>query len=322
MAKRFVISDETVNEFGFWLKTDGCDLSQFLRNPICLWMHNRAWRGTKDDVLPLGTWKDVRVENGTITGEPVFDPDEFSQQIAAKVESGTLRMASAGVLPIELSEDPVYLKPGQTRATVTKWKLREASICDIGANDNSLALYDEQDNLIKLSGDMNNKKFPSLLNFKTGPIMKKLIRLFSDLADDATEDQVASKVTGLQGENKALQDQLAGYELQHKAALKGEAEALTMAAVKDGRIEAAAKEHFIKMFEVCHDSAKAALLALKPHQKVAPNIGGDAPGGNPLAKLTWDELDRNGELANLRGKDVNLYNEKFKQKFGHEPKKS
>ena len=320
MSKRFVISDENLNEFGFWLKTDGCDISQFMRNPICLWMHNRAFRGTKDEVLPIGHWKDIKVENGQITGEPVFDTDEFSQSIADKVESGTLRMSSAGIRIIEQSEDPSYLKPGQTRATATRWTLKEGSICDIGANDNALALYDEQDNLVKLTDDINDKKFPPILTQKSELTMKKVIKLFSDLGDDANEDQVVLKVAELQSANKVLQDQLTAHELKHKAALKSEAETLTEAAVKDGRIEAPAKEHFLKMFESNHDSAKAALSAMKPHQKIADKIGDQHQAENPDAKLSWDELDKKGALAKLRSDNVELYKEKFKEKFGREPK--
>jgi len=42
MAKRIRISNETLNCFGTWVKTDGVDLEQFRRNPVMLWMH---WRG-------------------------------------------------------------------------------------------------------------------------------------------------------------------------------------------------------------------------------------------------------------------------------------
>ena len=52
MAKRIVISDESVNCYGTWVKTEGADISQYERNPVLLWMH---WRG-----IIIGCIKDVR----------------------------------------------------------------------------------------------------------------------------------------------------------------------------------------------------------------------------------------------------------------------
>ena len=62
MAKRIRISNETLNCFGTWVKTDGVDLEQFRRNPVMLWMH---WRG-----IIIGNIRDLKVEGAEITGEP------------------------------------------------------------------------------------------------------------------------------------------------------------------------------------------------------------------------------------------------------------
>jgi outer membrane murein-binding lipoprotein Lpp len=320
MAKTFVLHDESLNEHGFWIKTSGIDLTQFRKNPIMLWMHNRAWRGTKDEILPIGHWDNIRIEEDKILADAIFDSDDFSKSIEAKVESNTIRMASPGFRILIMSEDIADLKPGQFRATVLKSVMREASICDSGANDNALALYDESDQLIKLSGDMKDKRFPSILNSKSSTTMKKVIKLFSDLQDDAGEDQIATKVIELQGKVQTMQAEIDKFMQQKQAALKSEADSLTEAAVKDGRIEAAAKPHFLKMFESDHESAKAALAAIKPHQSVAGKIGEETTKENPLTKLSWDEIDKKGDLENLKSKDPDLYKEKFKEKFGREPK--
>lgn len=52
MAKRIIISDESVNCYGTWVKTDGVDISQYERNPVLLWMH---WRG-----IIIGCIKDIK----------------------------------------------------------------------------------------------------------------------------------------------------------------------------------------------------------------------------------------------------------------------
>jgi hypothetical protein len=40
-----------------------------------------------------------------------------------------------------------------------------------------------------------------------------------------------------------------------------------------------------------------------------------------LAKLSWDELDKSGKLRTLKDKYTDLYDEKFKTKYGIEPNK-
>ena len=37
----FVISDESVNSYGYIVKTDGIDITAFERNPVMLYMHER-----------------------------------------------------------------------------------------------------------------------------------------------------------------------------------------------------------------------------------------------------------------------------------------
>ena len=150
--KRIVISDESINSRGFWVKTDGIDLSAFLKNPIMLWNHNRDWNGTINTQLPIGYWKDLRIENGVLTGEPVFDEkDEFAVRIKQKYEDGILNACSIGFTAIEWSDAPEMLKPGQSVSTVTRCRLKEISICDIPSNANAtVVLYDDDNKVINL----------------------------------------------------------------------------------------------------------------------------------------------------------------------------
>ena len=72
---------------------------------------------------------------------PVFDKvDDLSKTIAAKYEAGTLRAASIGIRILATSSEKEYLLPGQTRETVTKAEIMEASIVDIPANSHRRAL--------------------------------------------------------------------------------------------------------------------------------------------------------------------------------------
>ena len=62
-------------------------------------------------------------------------------------------MVSMGADILELSEAPEHIAPGQTRPTVSKSKLREVSVVDIGSNDDALRLTYEG-KALELGADM------------------------------------------------------------------------------------------------------------------------------------------------------------------------
>ncbi|WP_295795166.1 hypothetical protein [Mucilaginibacter sp.] len=153
-SKRLIISTEAINSFGFRVLTSGIDLSQYRLNPILLWMHVRTNGNSKDQILPLGFVSDLEVNGTELSGIPNFDDtDEFAMKIYNKVENGTIRMCSPGLLPLEQSDAPAMMMPGQTLPTVVKSVMIEVSIADIGSNPNALAveLYDIAGHSIKLS---------------------------------------------------------------------------------------------------------------------------------------------------------------------------
>ena len=336
MPKTFVLTDESLNNYGFWLPTSGAVLDQFKKNPIMLWMHNRAWRGTKDEILPIGYWDNVRIEGGKILADAVFDDnDDFAASIGDKVENNVLRMASCGIKVVEKSKDPKWLKPGQTCETPTKWVLREASIVDIGSNDNalSLAFYDDNDELINLA-DAAKMPLKKLLNDDTNTNsihMKKIAKLLG-LAEDSNEDQLVQtiqqlndKVSAAENAKTAAETQLADYQKRETDARKAEARQLLDSAIADGRLNAEMRPSWESLFDKDHESTKLALTAIPKRASVKEALAGSDPKNvserERLAKLSWDELDKQGDLRTLKEKYEDLYEEKFEQKFNKKPDK-
>jgi hypothetical protein len=336
-TKPFVVSDESINSYGFWLKTDGAELESFKNNPIGLWMHMRAWKGTKDEVLPICKWEDLTIEKGKIIATPDFDEnDDFALQIASKVEGGYLRMASVGITVLATSAEKELLKPGQTRETVTKWRLREISVVDIGANSNALALafYDEDGNLLELSEDstdcpVNLLTTDTTLNLNVTS-MKKTIALLK-LAEGATDEQLAEKVQELLNQNANLTAEKTAAEVRLKAmeqkeadAKKKEAGTLLAAAIADGRLNADAKPAWEKLFETDHETAKNTLLSIPVRRSAKEQLGDGGENNTELAafeKLSWDELDRTNKLSEVKQKHPELFEKKFTEKFGKAPQK-
>lgn len=325
-SSTFVLADESVNSYGFWLKMDGADLEQFKRNPLMLWMHMRAWRGTRDEVLPIGHWENVRVENGTLLADAVFDTDdEFAAAIASKVQKGIIRMASVGITVIETSTDIAYLKPGQTRETVTKWKLREASIVDLGANDNalSLAFYDLDGNPLDLNannGDCPVELIKPQSQSSNQYDMKEVAKLFN-LSDNATEGDIAQKVKELLDRNAMLEQKLGEVEQREKEQKRQRVAALLDEAIRDGRINADARQSWEKMFQTNHEVAEETLAALPKRKAVRETFTDERSrkDAERYAGLSWDELDRKGKLKELKANHPELYAQKFEEKFGKKP---
>lgn len=124
----FVLSDESVNSYGFVVLTDGIDTSAFERNPVMLYMHNR-------DGNVIGRWENIRKDGKSLLGDAVFDDStELAATVKKQVEKGFLRSVSIGIEQIATEE----LNGVQT---VIKSRLIEVSIVDIPSNENAVKLF-------------------------------------------------------------------------------------------------------------------------------------------------------------------------------------
>jgi hypothetical protein len=316
-GKTFILSDESVNNYGYRVLTSGIDLEGFKKNPIMLWNHSVTWRGTKDEMLPIGRWDNVRVDGDRLLADAVFDDgDDFAGEILRKVEKGILNMASIGIAVTEQSEDKDLILPGQRYSTVTRCRLREASIVDIGGNRNAVALYDEGGNIVELSdgGGQILKELNDNFNNKN----MKIIALTLGLAEAATHEEIVAAIKKLQDESKeavGLREKIEANEKAKRDAQTAEAKILIDAALRDGKIDAKAKESWESLFAGNFDSAKATLSAIQGRTALRSQVV-NTGGGSKYAGKTWDELDRSNRLAQLREDDPDLYAEMFKEKFG------
>lgn len=144
--KDFVLSDSSVNCYGFRLLTSGYQLNEFAKNPIGYRMHDR-------DAGVAVRWDNLRIDGDKILGRPVINlSNSQGQQNLDEVINGFMNAASMGhFVVIEASEDEALKLPGQTGPTITKWYNRECSLVDVPGNFNALVLYDKSGNEINLS---------------------------------------------------------------------------------------------------------------------------------------------------------------------------
>ena len=330
MAKEVIISTSGLNCYGGRVLTSGIDLTQFQKNPLLLWMHRRSF---DRDAMPIGRIDNLRTDGDRLIGTPVFDQnDEFAKKIESKWENGFLRMASAGIEIIETSDAPEHLLQGQTRRTITRCRLEEVSIVDMGGNDEALQLYDRSGKVLKLAAGEDNDALPLLaLEKKDDP---------SGIAPDGKDNNQTKKSTqsmnkeflqllGL-SETATEQEAVGALRLLKEKADKVETlqlasiTAVVDGAIADKRITADKKEHFVNIGKAAGiDSLRTTLSLMQPVRKPTEVIRQtDAPRDDEpktYAKLSDVPADQLEKLREERPQD---YERLYKAEYGHDiPKK-
>lgn len=309
MSKEVVISNSRLNAYGFRVLTEGIDTTQYERNPILLWMHNRPLRGTTDEVLPLGRIENLRIEGDCLIGTPVFDEqDEFAMRIKSKWDQGILKMVSAGLEVLKWSDDPNLLVVGQRRATVTKSKLEEVSIVDIGANDDAITLYKEGRKITLSAGKEEALEF---MNIKTTVTNMKKIALSLGLAEGATEQEILDKIAKLQKDAQETEKLRKEHEKMAQNAIEKEVDD----AIALRKLTADKKDHFVTMgkkmgIESLRETLKCMAPAERPSEVINPTNG-----KSEYAKLSDVPTDK---LETLRKENPALYATLYKAEYGVE----
>lgn len=321
-SKRLTISTEAKNSNGFRVRTAGIDLSHFQKNPLLLWMHKRPKGESKDEILPLGYWEDIETNNGEVSGIPVFDDtDPFALTIYNKVENGTLKAASAGLLPVEFAE-----------SNGEKWLeqslLKEGTICDIGSNHEALTvvLYNENDQLVTLAEALISNTTNTLTDMKLIQLSAPTVGLLK-LAEGATEAEAHTAILNLvtlaatqKTELEAAAAEKATLELKLEEAGKAEKKAelvtLVNTAEADRKITKDQVPHFLQLGEKDFDGTKALLDTMPKNPSAASQVATEAKGADGLMKLSYKELDSSGKLITLKEQNLEGFKAKFKEHWG------
>lgn len=307
IMKRVRITNESLNSYGFRVLTAGVDISQYQRNPVLLYMHERG--------KIIGYMKDLRVENGEITGEPVFDDaTELSRQCKKQFEVGSLRMVSAGLDPIETSEAAELLVEGQTRPTLTKCRLVEVSLVDFGANDDAIVM--KGDGTVIELGKNGDSTLPLLNNqLKEETMDLKAIALKLGLAETADESAILQKIAELQkGAGAAVTLRQENDTLKLAGIIT-----LVDGAIAEKKIGADKKDHFIELGKkVGIEGLKSTFEAMSPRVKLSEMThqgGGSGHGAGTYTKLSEVPGE---ELVKMRQDDKETYRRLYKAEYGME----
>ena len=252
MKHQFIINTENVNSYGYRILTDGIDYTQYMRNPVVLFMHERDINAYKGSEV-IGHCTKLYKEGTTLIAEVEFDEqDEFAKKIAGKVERGYIRMASMFAEIKEVSTQPQHILEGQVYETVTACKLVEISIVDIGGNDNAL----------KLSKDGKPFQLKKIVTNTSNNMDIKVIALALGMGENTKEEAVLSALHSLKTDKEKAEAEVVALKKTIREIHKSDATTLVDKAVQLGLIPEALKESQLKQFEADFDGQKAVLSKL------------------------------------------------------------
>ncbi len=308
MGKRIRITNDRVNSYGTRVLTAGMDVEQYGRNPVLLYMHERG--------NVIGYVKDLRKENGEVTGEPVFDEaTELSRRCKKQYEFGSLRMASAGIDIVELSDAPEHLAQGQTRPTVTKSKLFEVSLVDIGANDDAIVLC-KDGTRVELGRD-GECLLPLLNNKTTKPkeMEQKTLALQLGLPETADEAAIAARIAEL----KAAKEEAETLRKENETLQLGRVTAAVEKAIAEKRVGEDKRQQFIDLGKkIGAEELENTFAAMSPRVKLGEIVGHG--GAQPATTATYKKLGEvpSEKLEEMREKQPDEYKRLYKAEYGME----
>lgn len=307
--KRVRISNNSLNSYGSRVLTEGMDVRQYCRNPVLLYMHERG--------NVIGYVKDLKVENDEVTGELMFDEaTELSRRCKKQWEFGSLKMVSVGIDIVEESEAPEVIVPGQKYKTITKSKLFEVSVVDVGANDDAIVMRKNGEQITLGKDGKNPLTLLSNKQQDNKQMEQKLLCAQLGLPETADEATILQKINSLkeaETEKKTLAKEKAQLTLS----------AITTAvetAITEKRIGEDKKEHFINLGKkIGVEDLKQTFAAMSPMVKLSAVVGHQ--GGTPTWQAkTYQKLSEvpEAELEELRSEDVSEYKRLYKAEYGME----
>ncbi len=306
MSKRVRISNDSLNSYGTRVLTAGMNVEQYCRNPVLLYMHERG--------NVIGYVKDIKVENDEVTGELAFDEaTELSKRCKKQFEFGSLKMVSAGLDTIEMSEDSAHLVAGQTSPTS---KLFEVSVVDIGANDDALVL--KKDGKRITLGRDGECPLPELSNNhqkSKSEMEQKAIALQLGLPETATDAEIAEKL----GEFKAAKEENVKLRAEKDALALANITSLVEKAIGEKRIGADKKQQFIDLGKkIGVEELTNTFAAMSPQVKLSAVLGQHGTAKTETA--TYKKLSEvpGDKLLEIREQQPDEYKRLYKAEYGME----
>lgn len=316
VIKPFVFNDETIaNTYGFYILTEGIDLTRFEKNPVMLSDH---WNNNN---YVLGKWTDWKKDSTTLSGLPDFDvEDENAAKIKGKVERGYLSGCSMGIIVDR--ENLTYI---DGKIFLTKCELAEVSIVPVPSNANAVRLMhadgkqmdEEEIKTLCLSVMPGDDKTKLNLNIDN---MKKIILSVATLMALGFKDQptdgldvseveakvldLSGKLTKAEDENKALKLAAQQAKEAQEAATKLAVENKVKLAISQGKFGADKQAEMVALGLASETALDTVIASIPAKQNFAAGV--TTPEGNGAAEVkTMEDFQKLSIDAQLAFKNDN-----------------
>ena len=295
--KPFVFNDEKIkNSYGFSIPSKGISLKRFKKNPIMLDSH---WNSTNS---VLGKWENIKLENGILTGEPIFDSDDKDvAKIEGKVERGFIKSCSMGIM---FNREDLKLIAGVL--VLEKCELYEVSIVAVPSNSNSIRLYvdgakealtdAEVQNLClslipvedAVDLTLENKQNPKEnMKIKLTAAAALILGISADTEQDSAE--LSAKIVALNAKKTAAELKLTAKLNDEETAKLAALNLQVDEAVKTGQVAADKKAEFVNL-GIANPELLTSTLAAIPKKKSLAAIVTNADG--TVAVKTADDFQK------------------------------
>lgn len=297
MAKTFILSDGSINSYGFKINMDKLHLKRFESNPVLLYNHGDL----------VGRWTAIRLEDGKLMADPEFlegEGEELAQKVQSRVEKEFLKGASIGINILNVEYDI-------NDVPVAEVEILECSVVDIPSNANAITLFDNkgkklEGEALKLSLDQSLKRKPIQTNMKLNTEALEALGLEST----STIEEVNQAILSMSNVKKGLDAKL-------KANQEAKVEALISNALSEGKFTADKKEAFTKLANNDFDLAVSTIKALEGKKTLAGqeklSNDKDLSGREDWTFEKWRKEDTVG-LLSIKQEDPNRYAEIRKKK--------
>jgi len=282
--KKFLLSDESINSYGFKVLTDGIDLSAFENNPVMLYEHERT--------ALLGVWENLTKDGDKLMAEPRFDAeDELASKIEGKVNRGILKGASIGIQILKFGEE--ITRDGAIVPVALKSKLIEASITALPSNSNALRLYNQQGELMSESDITLAVKEVTKQFYKNDNDMKINSENLKALGlqENSSEEQLNKVISDKLSELKSLKQEQENLHNQ-------QAETLINSAISERKLTADQKDSFLKLAKADLENTRKVLSNMSVPKKPGDMINRETTENREGWSLSdWRKKDPKGLLA-------------------------
>jgi len=273
----------------------------------------------------IGRWNNLSVSGSEIFGEAEFNSkNDFAKQKEQEFNDGFLNGTSLGLKPIKWAMGSDYNLPAET-LVLAECELKEISLCTIGANEDTVQLYDNSGNLmdektikdirlsLSASPQTSQQKPNNKMDFKT------LLISTLGLKADAADAEITAALTNLKNENVTLSAAKTAWENAEKERAAQAIQVELTAAVTAGKITEEQKPTWETLLKADFKTAKSGLDAIKPAVAPAQNLAaqvdkasaGAGQGAAAVVELKtisdYYENDKQAELDKMKAEDKPAY---------------